>query len=83
MMRCMTHVTLTLRIPTTVKEAIKRSAEEHGRSLNNHAVTILDEFSQGKIGPTEALLRDPEYIRYIEDVVQKAVTKLIKPRKRS
>lgn len=66
-------ISLTIRIKKSVKSAIKASAEQHSRSLNNHVVTILEQFAKGDIIAAEQLLTDPANRHLIRAVIKEAL----------
>jgi hypothetical protein len=66
-------IAYTFRLPRDLKDRMAADAATHSRSINQHFVTILDQYLTGRLVPVEALENDPRVRAFADAIGQRAV----------
>ncbi len=62
----------SIRLERQLKNRIRQDAEAHGRSLNRHMITILEDYIEGRSVPVERATKTPALRNLIKEAVKEA-----------
>ena len=65
-------ISYTVRLERQVKDRIRDDAELHGRSLNRHMITILEDYIEGRTVAVELATKAPALRNLIKESIKEA-----------
>lgn len=66
-------ISYTVRLERQVKDRIRDDAKLHGRSLNRHIVTILEDYIEGRLLPVERAIKTPAFKNLVKTAIKEAI----------